>query len=234
MQSGNPLASTCSVCDRPIDYGERFTAALSFPLAVDNTSTFQNLVVASPALPKPETTTHAKCLNPAYGDFGKLPDVTRARTETYVCPNCNKHIKAGDRVFLNLISLGKNPGDISGNTLEIGMEFEYIHADCKNPGLYPVPRRKAHRDDLSPHLVDRDTRCTRCRKPFELGDRLVPVMIARGKMHDPTNPAVPGLELMENFELMHAACANPRLERRVSREKTKARFPGDIQSFHGS
>jgi len=232
MPSDFPLTSTCSVCNNRIDYGERFAVAMSFPLGVENTETFQNIVVASPNLPKREIAVHASCLSALYANYGTLPEITRARTDTYVCPNCKHTINPGDRVFLNLISLGRSSYDLTGDTLEIGLEFEYIHVDCKNPGLYPSPKRKADPTDLAPHLVDRDTRCTRCRRAFEKNDKIVPVMIAKGKMYDPLNPVIPGLELMENFELMHASCENPQLAMRALNDKKESRFPGDIQSFH--
>ena len=155
----------------------------------------------------------------------------RARTDTHICPNCKKQIQPGERLILNLISLGKSPYDLSGQTLELGMDFEYIHIDCKNPGLYPIPKPKASPDDLSPHVPAHQDKCTRCRRPFKEKDVIVPVFISQGKAYDPLDPVIPGLNIVNQFELMHANCRDPQLLKVTDAPKKEAAFPGDIRSF---
>jgi len=227
-----PTASTqCYVCRKPIDMGDRFVVVFEHPLRVKNDDTFSNIIVASPSTPKRELSVHSSCLSRKYKRYGELPTITNARTQTHVCPNCRKNIHSGDRLFLNLISLGRSLFHIAQDVLEISLEFEYCHVDCDNPGLYQTPRKTAISHDLSPHVFN-DYTCTKCRKPFQKDDKIIPVVITAGKAYDPTNPVIPGLSIVREIEFAHANCQDPKLEKVL--DVAEERFPGDIQSFHGT
>lgn len=61
-----------------------------------------------------------------------------------------------------------------------------------------------HTDDMRPHT---DTWvCGRCRKPFGKGERVTIAYITDGKALNPRNLGMPGLDIMEEFEMVHVDC----------------------------
>jgi len=71
-----------------------------------------------------------------------------------------------------------------------------------------------HPEDCSPHTDVRT--CSRCRKKFEKGHRVIQVHIFESASLNPRNLGNTGAMLYEEFELMHADCHDPFLKRGVN------------------
>jgi hypothetical protein len=66
-----------------------------------------------------------------------------------------------------------------------------------------------HAELLRPH-VDVTT-CSKCRKKFESGDRIVEAYIFHRSAPNPLNVVCRGAELMEEYEFIHADCNDTKL-----------------------
>ena len=66
-------------------------------------------------------------------------------------------------------------------------------------------------EDDHPH-VDSDT-CSKCRKKFQRGQRVVPVHIVADTGLNPQNLKDRGVELFSEFEFAHFDCRDPYLKR---------------------
>lgn len=53
--------------------------------------------------------------------------------------------------------------------------------------------------------------CMKCKKKFEMGDRVQMALIVVGTGRNPKNPRELGAMLSEEFELVHINCADPQL-----------------------
>lgn len=63
-------------------------------------------------------------------------DVLRQRVPVTTCARCRKPLSAGDRVLMAMIvqRMGRNPDNKELGAM-IGDEFEFVHADCRDPSL---------------------------------------------------------------------------------------------------
>jgi len=53
--------------------------------------------------------------------------------------------------------------------------------------------------------------CIRCRRKFQTGERITPVMIVLKTGHHPNDPREVGVHMSNEFELAHIDCHDPSL-----------------------
>lgn len=66
-------------------------------------------------------------------------------------------------------------------------------------------------EDLRPHVPSYI--CGKCRKPIEKGHRILTARIAEGKGHNPNNINETGLNIRDEFEIVHVDCTDPLLKK---------------------
>lgn len=66
-----------------------------------------------------------------------VDDDVRPHVDTWVCGKCRKQIGEGHRIHMVQIAKGKgvNPANLHQTGLLMYDEWEYMHADCRDPFL---------------------------------------------------------------------------------------------------
>ena len=140
-----------------------------------------------------------------------LQDVP-SRTGPDLCAACRKPLARHDRLLEIKIVAGVGPHPSgAGRCLYVSEMEEYAHADCDNRLLdgpfIELSRYKLKMDsDLSLiHARVPDYMCAVCKKEFQRGDRIVPVLIVEGKGMDPdTNTSA--VQCSPEYEMVHWDC----------------------------
>lgn len=65
------------------------------------------------------------------------PEDLRPHVDTHICGKCRKPLLKGQRCVLVTISMGKgvDPQNIHRMGMHMSDEFEFMHADCRDPYL---------------------------------------------------------------------------------------------------
>lgn len=145
-------------------------------------------------------------------------DNVAPRTGPDTCAKCRKTLARHDRLTeVKLVAgVGRNPS-AAGQCLYVSETEEYAHLYCASPALdgpfIDIPRSVLKMDTDIEELAARvpDYICSRCKKKFVRGDRVVPVILVEGLSRDPSTGGK-AVQCSGEYEMAHYDCHDPQLK----------------------